>query len=282
MKAIYLYSSATGKGKILKKFEYIKKRLTGIFDCLDIVKTTSEQNLLDNVDLACKEYDYLIFAGGDGTFNHVINQMMKHDRRPIIGYIPGGTINDISKNFGIPSSIKKAIDIIERKKSVAFDIGKINDSYFAYVAAIGAYADIPLSTKRAMKKQFGRMAYYHQAIRQVFKKTSVSGTITFDNQTVEFKTPFILVLNGKNVGGFLVNPSSNNKDNKVDVFLTKPGPFNGLLHYLFFKMRTVHYQSNSFEFKINRTEAWDIDGEAGPKGNVKIEIVQNAITIFSK
>lgn len=282
MKVLFLYSGATGKGDVLKKIDYICSYLKKTFGEVDIVKTQSKEHLYNIAKSSCGVYDSLIFTGGDGSFNDVINAISTEKKRPVLGYIPSGTINDIAKNFGIQKSIRKSLEIIKNGHTSKFDICKINNQYFAYVAAIGSFADIAYSTKRQRKKKLGKIAYYFKAIGEAMAPKTVKAVITIDGVTKQISTPFILILNGRNVGGFLVNQTSDNSDGLFDLFLTKPGWFNGLVHYLFFKMKTTHYKCSSVSIHTDQEMAWCIDGEKGPVGDVAITNLHLHLTIYSK
>ena len=56
----------------------------------DIVKILLEKG---------SNYDAIIFSGGDGTVNDVVNAVMKLDKQPILGYLPSGTCNDFARSL---------------------------------------------------------------------------------------------------------------------------------------------------------------------------------------
>ncbi len=283
MKALFIYNPSSGHQKIDKKLDYITSRLNTVYSVVDVYKSESKDDFINACKKACNNYDALIFAGGDGTFNLVVNALASEDNIPILGVIPSGTINDGAKNFGITKDLTKAVDIILKQKVSYFDVGKINDQYFMYVAAIGTYADIPFTTSTVYKKKIGFLAYYFKALKEVFKLSKIEGDLTINhNKKIHYKTPFILVLNSSFMGGFKINSKSNISDGKFDLFLAKPEPFNGLLSYLFFKKRVQHYYVTSINVNTTIDNYWDIDGEKGPKGDVKISVVSNKFRIFSK
>ena len=280
-KALFLYSDATGRGQVNKKLDYVLATLREVFSTLDVHKTASMEEGMELAQKACGVYDALIFSGGDGTFHHIINALAGHENIPILGYLNGGTIGDIGPNFGINRNLKRSLRIIKDGCTCGFDLGKIGDTYFAYVAAIGAYADIPYVTKRIHKKRLGRIAYYFRAIGDAFRLKAIPVHIEADGRVYDLKVPFLLCLNGKNVGGFRVNTSSSRMhDGVFELYLTKPGLFNGLLHYLFFKTRTIKLRAASFDIQIDYPLPWDLDGEAAMEGSVHIDAVESNMRIF--
>ena len=53
-------------------------------------------------------YDLAVCAGGDGTLNEAVSALMQMEKRPALGYIPGGTVNDVAHTLGIPRDPVKA------------------------------------------------------------------------------------------------------------------------------------------------------------------------------
>jgi len=275
MKALLIYSSLTGRGNYLKHIPYIGTFLYKKFDCVDLVKTENDLEFKEAVNKACNEYDYLIFLGGDGTVNKVLNFIGDREKKPILGYIPCGTTNDFAKTFKLKKNLKKSLKNILDGTPKKIDVCKINDRYFGYFLATGAYSEISYTAKRKNKKIFGSFSYYFMAIKDAFKKKEINGILEVNNQTYEIKTPFLLVLNGKYAGGFKVDRKNKYDDHKFTIFITKPGLFNGLLHYLFkFKLKRIECDSFSFKFNDEKSP-WCIDGE-------KIEFDSANVTLQSE
>jgi YegS/Rv2252/BmrU family lipid kinase len=282
MNAIFLYSEAPGNGKIIKRISYIEKKLSKIFSKVTLVKANNLFELADNAKKACSKYDVLIFAGGDGTFHRIVNAIAKEENRPILGYISSGTLNDFGKNFGINRRISKSLKIIKKGKKLPFDVGLINGkTYFAFVAAIGAFSEISYATKRGRVKIFGKMAYYVNAVKDAVAPQSFDVKIVIDNVTYEHKVPFLLLLNGKYIGGFPISLRNKVDDGKFDLYLTKPGLFNGLLNYLFMKRHTSYYRVDKITILPSIQTPWCVDGEEGTTGPIDIVLLKKHISIFT-
>lgn len=283
MKALFLYSNDTsGKNRAYKKRDYIVKKLSSKYEVVDKCCPS-----LDSFDYECshasENFDALIIAGGDGTFNRAVNNIasLSEENRPILGYIPTGTINDAGKSYGIKFSIRRALKIILKGNISRSDICKVNDSFFLYVLAIGQYSDISYITPRKEKRKFGRISYYLLAIKEAFQIRKIKVHIETDKECFDDVTPFVLVMNGLYVGGFPVNFKNSTVDGKFDLYLTKPGLFNGLLHFIFFKVRTRHIVTSKMKISTNANMPWCIDGEKGLTGDVIITCLPKHVRVFS-
>jgi len=278
--ALFLVSQRSGRGKGKNNIDGFVKSLQRTFKSVEVKKLTSMEEGCLLAKQACGVYDVLIVYGGDGTMRNIINAIAPMEVTPILGYINGGTLCDFGINFGIRGRKGRALKIIEDGYTCAFDVGKINDEYFGYCASVGAFADIPYIAKQKYKRRLGSLAYYILAAKKAFIKDQVKGTLYVNDETIEFKTPFLLLLSGKHIAGFPVSNRSRTDDGKMELYVTKPGLFNGLVHYFFFKARTKLYVSDHFKIKIDYPNPWDLDGEAGPVGSVEITCLPRKLRIF--
>ena len=284
MKVLYLYSDKTGIAKSERKVNKLHKKLHKIYSDLTIKKTKDLTDFENSIRSAVGVYDALIVAGGDGTVKFVVTVLMSipKEQRPIIGYIPTGTVNDAGKAVGIKGSVRQALKVLKAGKTDTVDICKVNNDYFTFVCAAGAFSDISYVVKRGYKKVIGRLAYYFYALSQIFKKREIEYEITTKTEKFSGKTPFIMVMNSRNVGGFPVNFDFSVKDGLVEVYITKPGIFNGLLHYAFFKVRTTKLRVDYIKITLKNDEYWCFDGERGDKKSVEISVLKQELKVIGK
>ena len=284
MKVLYLYSDKTGIAKSQRKVERLNKKLNEIYSDITIKKTENLEDFSKNIKDSAGIFDILIVAGGDGTLKYAVNVLMTIDKekRPALGYIPTGTVNDAGKAVGYKGSIRQALKVLKRGYIDFVDICKVNNDYINFVCAAGAFSDISYVVKRGYKKFFGRLAYYFYALSQVFKRRLIEAEIEIKNQKFTVKTPFIMVMNSQNVGGFPVNFNFSVKDGLVEVYITKPGLFNGLLHYAFFKVKTTKLKVDHIKITLKDDEYWCFDGERGDKKTVDIQVLQQELKVVGK
>ena len=279
MKALLLYSNNAGKNKAIKLHDKIVKKLSHRYEIIS--KECPSLNDFTKEVKNSKEYDALFILGGDGTLNNAINIIasLPKENRPTIGYIPTGTLNDAGKTFGI-KGISKAINIILEGYKEDIDICSFNDKYFLYLAAIGQYSDISYSAKRDDKKKVGKMSYYKLAFLEAFQKYNINVSVEYDGVKEEYETPFVIVMNGKYVGGFRINPKNSISDGMMDVYITKPGMFNGLVHYFPFKTKTKHIRTNKIVITPKGDDPWCLDGEKVSSGIGEIKVLPSHISMF--
>ena len=284
MKVLYLYSDKTGVIKSERKVNKINNKLREIYQDITIIKTENIQDFTEKIQKSVGIFDILIVAGGDGTLKLAVEILMgvEKEKRPTLGYIPTGTVNDAGKAVGYKGSIRQALKILKNGHIDFVDICNVNNSYFNFFCAAGAFSDISYVVKRGYKKILGRLAYYFYALSQVFKRRMIEAEIKTKNEKFSVKTPFIMVMNSQNVGGFPVNFNYSVKDGLVEVYITKPGLFNGLLHYAFFKVKTTKLKVDQIKITLKSDEYWCFDGERGDKKSVDIKVLKQELKVIGK
>lgn len=224
----------------------------------------------------------MLISGGDGSINIAVNMIAEKDNKPILGFFPTGTCNDICKNYGINTNIKRCIKIIEDAHIDEFDILKCNDDYCVFAMALGGLSKIPYETAKKDKRKIGKIAYYLKGMSKMFEPSKVTGKAIFKNgETIEFSVPFIIVLNTSHVGSYNVNPHSNIQDGKFDLYLNpikKQIP--AMASYIFHSKKIPHYLVNEVYLKVDSKDKWDIDGECGKAGNMNIKIIKSGIKVL--
>ena len=162
MKVLYLYSDKTGVAKSERKVKKLNNSLREIYPDIIIKKTENLGDFEKNIKESAGVFDVLIVAGGDGTLKFTVGVLMsiEKSKRPVLGYIPTGTVNDAGKAVGIKGSIRQALKVLRKGNTDYVDICKVNNEYFNFVCAAGAFSDISYVVKRGSKKILGRLAYF--------------------------------------------------------------------------------------------------------------------------
>lgn len=290
MKCIFIYNPKSGKSKILKRLDYIKDNLEKSFSKVVLYESKSDADVVEMSKRSAEIYDVIIFSGGDGTFNAVVRGLATAKSRPKLGYIPSGTVNDIATSLKIPKNIKKALRIITNGYTIHHDIGKINDTFFTYVAGIGTFTGVSYQTKQDMKRIFGRLAYGFSGLKDLINPKLANVRIEAEEFSLNEATPLLLIMNSISVAGVKINKTGHLDDGMFDVLVVKRGVYKGLFNVIKLFLYSLigirrkkvikHYRTNKLTVDINPDVIWTIDGESGPKGPVVIENIPRFLEIY--
>ena len=108
-KCLFVYNPKSGKSGLVKRVNYIINELNAIYDEVDYKPTEYAGHATKIARDACGVYTHLIISGGDGSFNEIVNGVAEQENAPIIGYLPSGTVNDISRSLNISRNLNKAL-----------------------------------------------------------------------------------------------------------------------------------------------------------------------------
>lgn len=292
MRAILLINPASGKEKTNKIIEVSKRKFQEKGYHLDIYLSSQAADLTDKAKLWAKDYDLFLVCGGDGTVNEVINGVMESEVRPSIAVIPSGTVNDISKIFGVPKNIEKNLDFILNSEPVETDINQINNQYFTYVSGAGYLTDISYMADREEKRKYGALAYLKTGIKGLKKKPYFKAKIESNGQSIVTDISLILVLSANQFGGlklFRFSKKTKLNDGLVDIRI-----FTSRDIWLIFKLMVFVLSAGRKHYKethISTNHAiitpldsnildWNADGERVPAGQIELTVIPKAIRFY--
>lgn len=111
------------------------------------------------------ELSFLLAAGGDGTFNEVMNGIANAGTKMAI--LPMGTTNVLAKELGVPENLEGAVRVALTGKEHSISLGSITFTphsspvtrYFCLMAGIGFDGEAVYGINSAVKKYWGKGAY---------------------------------------------------------------------------------------------------------------------------
>lgn len=294
MNCLFLYNPNSGKGKIAEKLKQIKKTLEKKFENVDVVATLSGDDMTRKAEEGAKRYDVIVFSGGDGSFNRVLQGIGNSD--VTLGYIPAGTANDVARSLGISKKLSRALHTIIDGRVEHVDCMRVNGTHYCmYIAAAGAFTQITYSTPQKFKRALGRLAYAIEGLKKNMKLDVFPVRITSGGKTLESSAVFLLVLNGRSVAGFPVNKDASMVDGVLETAVVqqakKPNLFQKIGAYfsmaaLFLrgvKVRRRNIQAlygAEVDIETRDDIVWDFDGEEGICGSVHIEALRGHVKMF--
>ncbi len=249
----------------------------------------------DALDFAKKNSgtDLIIVAGGDGTFNEVINGVLLAReiepgvKKVPLALIPIGTTNVLAQELGIPEDIKKAVNLALTGTPKKISLGRINGSYFTLMAGIGFDGQAVFGVKSNVKKIAGKGAY----IISGFK--ALSG---YNPPLIEVKTGDGIFTGYSAVvgntccyaGRFQVTPGADITKPELDLCLLKRKTKTSLLKFVsgvimkrHLKLKDVLYgKYSALEISSKKPVHVQIDGDYFGTLPVKITAIKDAISVI--
>lgn len=146
---------------------------------------------------ATSEADSIVGVGGDGTVSAVAAEAYKSGKR--LGVVPMGTLNNFSKDLGIPQDIAGAVRSIADGDTKTIDIADVNGRHFINNSSIGLYPRIVKKRKQQQQRLgYGKWRAAFWATLRMFRLSPLLKVrIELDGKTFLRKTPFVFV--GNNV-----------------------------------------------------------------------------------
>lgn len=228
----------------------------------------------------------VIVGGGDGTISSIVDQFAYQD--VVLGILPLGTGNSFARTLGIPLTLEGAVDVIAGGKVADIDLGKIDNDYFANMAAIGFSADVAHSSPHTLKKFLGPLAYLFVAVGQFFQHRSFSCTFHTADEEHRIKTHQVLIANGSLMGKTFFTPVINPDDRSLIVFT-----MDMLNRWLMLKLwvafllgkYTAFSEAKYFRTREIRIEAdppqhIDVDGEKTTQTPVTVSLAPEALKVM--
>ncbi len=291
-KCLFIYNPLSGRGKIVKNEGYIKKELEKKYE-VEVVRSAYAGNIGDTILSRGENFDVVVVAGGDGTLNETINAVARLTKKPIIGYIPAGTVNDVAHSLFIPRKIKRAVKNILNGSTFPHDIIRVNDKYGIYVCCSGLFTTSSYDTNQSTKKKMGKLAYFFDGAKKIFSTKAVKIKLSYEGGEIDGKFAIMLILNSRYVGGFRANKNARLDDGVVDIVLAKSKKdvvgFGSILRVATMFLRGIKDKSNKnvsrltlSKFSITTTSQTiiNLDGEKIGAGSFDCEVVKQAVQII--
>lgn len=256
--------------------------------------TAAPKDLTRQIAARGAEFDLIVCTGGDGTLNEAVSGLMQlpESSRPPLGYIPGGTVNDVASTLGLSKTPIEAAKSIVSGREFAIDIGSFGeDRWFTYVAAFGLFTDVAYETPQADKRVLGRLAYLLAGVRALNDIKPIHMRMTCGEETVEADVLDGLVCSTTSVGGFKPRTTMDValNDGKNEVLLVRD--FKNLIDFSnaagcilrgdFENRYFIARQTDLVHFSFDAPVAWTLDGEyGGDCTEVDIRVHRQAVRIL--
>ena len=250
------------EGKIELAFRFLKSRKYEV----KILPTRKRGDAEGLAREAIKELPSLIIAaGGDGTFNEVINGIAGSEIPMAI--LPLGTTNVLAKELGIPEDIRGAIEIAVSSVPKTVSLGKIIITrhmppvtrYFCLMAGIGFDGEAVFGINERLKKVSGKGAYIYSGIKTLSRFNPDELTFTIHGKTHSGYSA-IIGKAAKYGGNFKITPDARLTDPTFHICLFKGKRRLDIFRYVFGIVTGSHLGFKDIEYV--KAEGVEIKGNA--------------------
>lgn len=271
---LFIYNPQAGQGKMRKKMADILETFVEQGYLPAVYPTQARGDATGLVRGIGKHYRRVVCCGGDGTLHEVIEALMELENPPVLGYIPAGSTNDVSRNLSLPKDMRRAAAVATGTDTMRCDMGRFNGKPFVYVAAFGLFTDVSYTTPQKFKNVFGHLAYVLEGVGRLGAIHSWNVTVEHDGGTLTGEFIFGMVGNTRSVGGFQGLPVSDVAldDGKFELILVRrpknPAELQAILAALIAQKPTedgllIGLRTSKARFTCDQELEWTLDGECG-------------------
>lgn len=143
------------------------------------------------------EAELIVAGGGDGTISTVAIEASSSGKT--LGILPLGTLNNFSKDLGIPQNLNAAVRTIAQGEVREVDLAECNGRIFINNSSIGLYPKMVVRREQQQQKLGrGKWAAAFWASLRLFRISPfLKVDIELDGKVFQRKTPFVFVGNNE-------------------------------------------------------------------------------------
>lgn len=293
MKILFVMNPKAGTKKAQKYLTDILGEFCGAGHTVITHITAGSGDATQAVIRYAPDVNLVVCCGGDGTFNEVLNGVMRCGINLPIGYIPAGSTNDFAVSLKLPTQPIEAAQAILNGNPVRYDIGQFGTRYFSYVASFGAFTRASYATPQSVKNTLGHTAYILEGIQELSQIRPIHVKLELDEEVIEDDFLFGAISNSTSVGGILtLDPQQvDMQDGKFEILLVRAPRKMAEIPECIQALSTQKYNCQMITFRssshvrvtADTNMVWTLDGERAEGGSVvDIYNLRHAIGLIKK
>lgn len=239
--------------------------------------------------------DLVIAAGGDGTVSAVAGALIS--TRIPLGIIPRGTANAFAVALGIPRflPVQSACQVILAGHTQVVDAAYCNGTPMVLLAGIGYEAEVVEAADRALKNQWGTLAYLMAGWQIIGQGGAFEIKIEAEGGTYELEASAMTIANAapptsvlaQGAGQVLVNDglldvtiiTTENKLQAVTTMLRLLGA--AIAKTELNHQNVVHGRTRRLKVTTNPPQKVVVDGELIGTTPIEVECIPSGLTVFA-
>lgn len=233
----------------------------------------------------------IIAAGGDGTFNEVINGIANSGTAMAI--VPLGTTNVLAKELGIPEEVAGAADLALRGEVHSVSLGKVScvshsspvTRYFCLMAGIGFDGEAVYGVSESLKRHSGKGAYILSGLKALMEYSP--GDLRFTVSGTAYAGYSAIVGKASRYGGnFKITPDAMLDDPHLCIAIMHGKRRRDILRYIYGIFRGRHLQIKDITYlkgesvRIEGIARIQIDGDYLGTTPATVTVVPDALKLI--
>lgn len=221
MRILVIVNPCAGGGKTLRLLPKIKRWLSeSPHKFLFSIPKSPEEMRQEILNASANGIDAIFLFGGDGTV---------HDALPAIattnlpfGFLSGGRGNDVARNTGIPTDLKKSCNLPPIPPVYQSDLPTINGKPFIGIAYVGFDAEVNGLANEGKGFFNGTLGYTLCVLRALKSFKPFEIEMTIDDHSLRERVMMVSVANGPCYGGGMkIAPQAIMNDGILDICIVK-------------------------------------------------------------
>ena len=294
MKKVLLVVNPSSGGEKASHYQKMaEEKLQSYFDEVRVRLTEKQSDATTIARESAEAHYHSVFVmGGDGTVNEGISGLAEQPYRPKFGFFPLGTVNDLARALSISLEPEEAIQNLSFEKMTPLDIGKINDSYFINIVAVGVLPEAVSKVGVEEKTKMGKWAYFISGFKHLVDTQSYRFMLEVDGEKKKVESSTLLIALTNSIGGFeTLLPQASVKDGKlhlvylkdktlIDTLKAVPDLIKGVnettehVSYLPFQTLKISLMDQDVALSTN------VDGDQGDDLPVTVQILPSHLEVY--
>ena len=228
---LFIINPHAGVGYYKKVSRLLKKRLdTSKYDYELILTQYRNHGHVLATEAVENGNDIVIAVGGDGTINEIARALIGKDKEIVFGFIPTGSGNGLAHHLKMPTTVSKAIKVINEQQILEIDTLKINKKTCVSIAGMGFDAYIAELFDKSSRR--GLFPYLYFVVRSFFSYQPRMFVVEADGVKKEHSALLISIANSSQWGfNVKISPQASLHDGYADICFAKKPPLCQLISY---------------------------------------------------
>ena len=292
---LFIVNPISGTRTKEKIIAFIAEKLNAanISFSIDYTNATGNYTILKEKVVAKRITD-IVIVGGDGSVNQVVQAFAEMRLR--FGILPVGSGNGLARAAGIPTKIKRALQVIVEGNTMPVDAFTINDTFSCMLSGLGFDAQVAHNFARKAKR--GLFNYTKESLLHFFKAQPYGFELKLPEFSFFTDAFLISIANSNQFGNNVtIAPQAKLNDGLLDVIVVQKMhkvklPYailkqlsgNNKMQQLVEDMEhknIVYFQTPSLEISNIQLAPLHIDGEAVASAqHLWVKVLPNYFTLF--